>query len=85
MRFQAEQDKDKALDDARLAGRLDDKVPELPWSRVEGKSQVNLPQMPPLRGGICMGVDYKNHLFVPGLPPRRLTMARDRLRTRTST
>jgi len=28
-----------------------------PWSRVEGKSEVNLPQMPPLRGGICMGVD----------------------------
>ena len=31
--------------------------PDPPWSRVEGKSQVNLPQMPPLRGGICMGVD----------------------------
>ena len=27
-----------------------------PCSRVEGKSQVNLPQMPPLQGGICMGV-----------------------------
>jgi len=27
-----------------------------PWSRVEGKSQVNLPQMPPLRDSICMGV-----------------------------
>ena len=24
-----------------------------PWSRVEG----NLPQMPPLRGGMCIGVD----------------------------
>ena len=24
------------------------------WSRIEGKSQVHLPQMPPLRGGICM-------------------------------
>jgi len=23
-----------------------------PWSRVEGKSYVDLPQMPPLRGGI---------------------------------
>ena len=30
---------------------------EPPWSRVEGKSQVNLPQMPPFRGGICMEVD----------------------------
>ena len=27
------------------------------WSRVEGKFQVNHPQMPPLRGGISMGVD----------------------------
>ena len=25
-----------------------------PWSRFEGKSKVNLPQMPPLRGGICI-------------------------------
>ena len=31
--------------------------PAPPWSRVEGKSQVHLQQMPPLRGGICMGVD----------------------------
>ena len=30
-----------------------------PWSRVEGKSQVNLPQMSPLRSGICLGVDFK--------------------------
>jgi len=28
-----------------------------PWIRVEGKSLVNIPQMPSLRGGICMGVD----------------------------
>ena len=28
-----------------------------PWSRVEGLSQVNLPQMLPLRGSICMVVD----------------------------
>ena len=28
-----------------------------PWSRVQGKSQVNLPQMPLLRADICMGVD----------------------------
>ena len=28
-----------------------------PWSRFEGKPYVNLPQMPPLRGGICMGVN----------------------------
>ena len=42
-----------------------------PWSRVEGKSQVNLLQMPPLRGGIGMGVDERNHLFAPGLPPGR--------------
>ena len=31
--------------------------PSPPWSRDEGKSEVNHPQMPPLRGGICMGVD----------------------------
>ena len=28
-----------------------------PWRQPRGKSQVNLPKMPPLRGGICMGVD----------------------------
>ena len=46
-----------------------------PWSRVEGKFQVNLPQLPPLRGGICMGVDLKKHPFAPGLPPGRLKAA----------
>ena len=25
--------------------------------------------MPPLRRRICMGVDSRNHLFAPGLPP----------------
>jgi len=28
-----------------------------PWRQSMGKSQVNLPQMPPDSGGICMGVD----------------------------
>ena len=42
-----------------------------PWSRVEGKSQVNFPQMPPLRGGICMKVDLQKHPFAHGLPPGR--------------
>ena len=28
-----------------------------PWRQPRGKSQVNLPQMLPLRGSICMGVD----------------------------
>ena len=45
--------------------------PEPPWSRVEGNSQVNLPQMPPLPGGIRMGVDYINHPFASGLLPGR--------------
>ena len=31
--------------------------PDTPWSRAESKSQVNLQQMPSLRGGICMAVD----------------------------
>jgi hypothetical protein len=52
---------------------LDPSTP--PWSRVGGKSEVNLPQMPPLRGGICMGVDYRNHPFAPGLPPGRFPAA----------
>jgi len=39
-----------------------------PWSRVEGKSQVILPQMPPLRGGICVGVDQRDHPFALELP-----------------
>ena len=38
-----------------------------PWSRVEGKSYTNLPQMPPDSGGICMGVDLGNHRFAPEL------------------
>ena len=29
--------------------------------------------MPPLRDGICMGVDYINHRFAPELPPGRMT------------
>ena len=33
---QAEQDKDKALDDARLAGRLDDKVPFSSYTSILG-------------------------------------------------
>jgi len=40
-----------------------------PWSRVEGKSQVNVPKM--RRGGICMGVDSRNHSFAPGASPGR--------------
>ena len=36
-----------------------------PWRRVEGKYQVCLPQMPPLRGGICMGVDLKKPSICP--------------------
>ena len=28
--------------------------------------------MPPLRSGICMGVDLRNHPLAPGLPPWRL-------------
>ena len=39
-----------------------------PWSRVEGKSQVNLPHMSPLRDGISVGADSRNHPFAPGLP-----------------
>ena len=45
--------------------------PRPPWSRVEGKSRVILPQMPPLRDGICMELDQRNHPFAPGLPPGR--------------
>jgi len=44
---------------------------------------VNLPQMLPLRGSICMGFDSRHHPFAPGLPPgredtqRRAQRARD--------
>ena len=55
----------------RAVSQGDEPQPQPPWSQVEGKSQVNLPQMPPLQGGICMGVDQRNHLFFPGLPPGR--------------
>ena len=41
-------------------------------STLEGKCLVNLPQMPPLQGDICMGIDERNHPFAPGLPPGRL-------------
>ena len=43
-----------------------------PWSRLKGKYQVSIPTMPPLRCGICMGVDSRNHPFALGLPPARL-------------
>ena len=39
-----------------------------PWRQPRGKSQVNLPQMPPDSGGICMEVDLRNHRFARGLP-----------------
>jgi len=39
---------------ARARSRL--RLPP-PWRQPRGKSQVNLPQMPPDSGGICMGVD----------------------------
>ena len=42
---------------------------EPPWRQPRGKSYVNLPQIPPDSGGICMGVDSRNHRFAPGLPP----------------
>ena len=61
----------RAGDAARVTPHLQALSQSPPWSRVEGKSQVNLPHMPPLRGGICMGVDSINHPFAPGLPPGR--------------
>ena len=46
-------------------------TPTPPSSRVQGKSSVNLPQMPPFRGGMCMEVDSRKRPFAPELPPRR--------------
>ena len=39
-----------------------------PWRQPRGKVQVNLPQMLPDSGGICMGGDQRNHQLAPGLP-----------------
>ena len=36
-----------------------------PWSRMEGKFQVDLPQIPLLRGGICTEVDFRNPIHLP--------------------
>jgi len=36
---------------------LDHGCHDPPWRQPRGKSQVNLPQMPPDSGGICMAVD----------------------------
>ena len=44
-----------------------------PWSRVQGKSQVSLPQMPPHPGSISMEVDWRYHQFAPGLPSGRMS------------
>ena len=40
-----------------------------PWRQPGGRSLVNLPQMPPDSGGICMIIDLRHHPFAPGLPP----------------
>jgi len=40
-------------------------VPDPPWSPVKGKSLLNLPKVPPLQGGICIGVDRKNISICP--------------------
>ena len=53
-----------------------------PWRQPRGKSQVNPPQMLPLRGSICMGVDSRNHPFAPGLPPGRFAKANTARRAR---
>ena len=42
---------------------------EVTQGQIWGKSQVNLPQMPPDSGGIWVGVDQRNHPFAPDLPP----------------
>ena len=55
-----------------------------PSSRVEGTSQVNLPQMQPLRDGICMRDDHGNHPFAPGLPPGRVGVTMPLRRSRAS-
>jgi hypothetical protein len=39
--------------------------PSPPWSRVEGKSYVNFPQMPPPRGGFFMWELTKETLHLP--------------------
>ena len=41
------------------------------WRQPKGKSSVNPPQMLPLRGSICIGVDTRNYRLAPGLPPGR--------------
>ena len=43
-------------------------TPRQIW-HLRGKFEVNLPHMPPDFGGVCMGVDLRNHRFAPGLPP----------------
>jgi hypothetical protein len=40
-----------------------------PWRQPRGKSWVNLRQMPPDSGGVCVGVDLKKHRFSPGVSP----------------
>jgi len=40
-----------------------------PCRQPRSKSEVNLPQMPPNYGGICIRADLGNHRFAPGLPP----------------
>ena len=38
-----------------------------PGVELRENLKSNLPKMPPLRGGICIGVDEVNHPFAPGL------------------
>ena len=47
---------------------IDFRVSAHPGVELRANIKVNLPQMPPLRGGICMGVDKRNHALAPGLP-----------------
>ena len=52
-----------------------------PWRQPRGKSQGNLPQMPPPEGGVCMGFDQRSHQLAPGLPPGRPAIAGDMFRS----
>ena len=63
-----------------------------PGVELRGNIKSSLPQVPPLRNGICMGVDLRNHLFAPGLSSGWIGVcdgpwgarARHRLRARTT-
>ena len=57
-----------------VADHFNPQIRDHPGGNPGTNLRSHLRQMPPIRGGIRMGVDSRNHPFAPGLPSGRPTV-----------